>query len=886
MDATRWQQLKTILEKALETAPDARPQYLHAACGDDAELRREVEDLLVFEEPETNLLEKSAFSILTEDAPLKNSKSFIGKQIGRYRIIRELGAGGMGAVFLAERADGSFHQRVALKLIRRGAVSDFVLRRFVTERQILASLDHPNIAHLIDGGTTEDDLPYFVMEYVEGANIIEFAKNRQLSLEERLDLFRQVCAAVAFAHQNLVIHRDLKPSNILVTGDGTPKLLDFGIAKLLKAENTDETATQHFVFTPEYASPEQIRGENLTTATDIYSLGVILYELLTDMRPFPFDGKNLAQMIQTVTCAVPPAPSAINNSKLKIKNVKTRKLNPPSQIPNPKSLKGDLDNIALKALKKEPERRYSSVEKFSEDIRRFLKGLTVAARNDSLRYRAGKFISRNPLVVAALLIAVTALLGGIFIAGYQARIANAERAKAERRFNDVRQLANSFIFEVNEKIEESPIKARALLVERAVEYLDRLATEAEGDESLQAELASAYEKIGDVLNERFSSGTGDTSGALENHQKALRIREKLHSTAPDNLQYNLSLASSYLKIADLSVTTGKTQAALENYQRAVSTIERARQNNPHDTNVRRELALAYGKLGQGILRSGSISESLEYYEKAAAMTAELAAENPSNIKFRHRVGVYKQYSAYALLEMGKETEALNHFAEAFEIERQLWENDRENVEHRRNLSIVEFWLGITFRKLRRFEESRRHHQNALAIQQKIYDFDKLNVGDMNSLADCHLEIGWTLLESGSSNKAIEHFENALALYESVARIDRNNLSAQRQISFTRRKLGDAFLKSKNIAMASQIYETALRESEIVTQKDPQNSEFRHDKALCLIRIAEINARDKTKAASNLNQAVQLLEKLTMESPEHKKRQADLEYARNLLTKLS
>ena len=309
MNPERWQQLKIILEKALETAPDARGQYLLEVCGSDAELRRDVEELLVFEESESNLLEKSAFSILTEDSPAKPRKTLIGAQIGRYRIIDELGAGGMGAVYLAERADGSFHQRVALKLIRRAIVSDFILRRFVNERQILASLDHPNIAHLIDGGTTEDDLPYFVMEYVRGENIIEFAKNRNLSLEERLDLFRKVCAAVSFAHQNLVIHRDLKPSNILVTKDGTPKLLDFGIAKLLKTETDNETATQHFVFTPEYASPEQIRGENLTTATDIYSLGVILYELLTDSRPFAFDGKNLAEVIQTVTRAAPARPS-------------------------------------------------------------------------------------------------------------------------------------------------------------------------------------------------------------------------------------------------------------------------------------------------------------------------------------------------------------------------------------------------------------------------------------------------------------------------------------------------------------------------------------------------------------------------------------------------
>jgi non-specific serine/threonine protein kinase/serine/threonine-protein kinase len=880
MDATRWQQIKTILDKALDATPTARCRYLAEACGADADLRREIEDLLEFEKPETNLLEKSAFSILTEDAPRAAQKSLIGKQIGRYRIIDELGAGGMGAVYLAERADGAFEQRVALKLIRRAVVSDFVLRRFVNERQILASLEHPNIAHLIDGGTTDDDLPFFVMEYVRGENIVEFARSRNLPLADRLELFRKVCAAVSFAHQNLVIHRDLKPSNILVTKDGTPKLLDFGIAKLLKTESGHETATQHFVFTPEYASPEQIRGENLTTATDVYSLGVILYELLSGARPFRLGGKNLAEVIRTVTRAAPTPPSAVQNSKFKIQN--SKQADQKSKPQNPKSLRGDLDNIVLKALKKEPERRYSSVEQFSEDVRRFLKGLPVAARRDTLRYRARKFVSRNPLGVAASLIAAAALIAGIFTAGYQARIANVERAKAERRFNDVRRLANSFIFEINEKIEASPIKARELLVERAVEYLDNLAKEAEGDAGLQAELATAYEKIGEVQNRGFSSGTGNTSGALENHRKALRIREKLFSGAPENLSHSLDLASSYMNIADLSVTVGDTTAALINYQQAVSTIETALRADPRDPDARRRLALAYARLGQGILRSGSISKSLEYYEKATAISKELAREFPSDAKSRRRVSVYKQYTAYALLEMGQEAEAFGHIAEAHEIERQIAESEPENLQNRRYLSTAKLWLGIALRRLGRREESLAQQIKALEIQQNLYEADKSNVADANALADCELELGWTFSENGDQKKAVEHFEKAIALYESVARVDTANLSVLRQIAFTRRHLGDAVFKTKNAAAAAKIYETALAESENVLQKDLPNSEFRHDKAVCLLRVAATDARNKTPAAEKIEQAICILEKLTAESPEHKQRQTDLENARRLL----
>ena len=326
MNAERWQKVKLILEDALEIAPFARSAFLEKSCVDN-EMRREVESLLEFETEDA--LDETAFSHLTDN----HSRSLIGKQIGKYKILSEIGAGGMGAVYLAERADGAFEQKVALKLIRRAVVSDFALRRFVNERQILASLDHPHIAHLVDGGTTDDDLPYFVMEYVEGANIIEYVRCENLTLEAKLDLFREICAAVSFAHQNLVIHRDLKPSNILVTRDGIPKLLDFGIAKLVKTEVSTQTATQHFAFTPEYASPEQIRGEKLTTATDIYSLGVILYELLTEMRPFKFEGKSIAQVIESVTQNESTAPSAISNSNFKLGEQKKSKIqNPKSKI--------------------------------------------------------------------------------------------------------------------------------------------------------------------------------------------------------------------------------------------------------------------------------------------------------------------------------------------------------------------------------------------------------------------------------------------------------------------------------------------------------------------------------------------------------------------------
>lgn len=321
MNAEKWQKVKSILEVAIEIAPAARDSFLEKACGADEDLRREVKALLDFEDAPSGLLDQNAFSAVTGNGD--GARDFLGKQIGSYKITDELGAGGMGLVFLAERADGAFEQKVALKLIKRGMDSDAILRRFVNERQILASLEHPNIAHLVDGGTTDNGSPYFVMEYVEGTPVTDYASRENLDLEDRLNLFRKICAAVSFAHSNLVIHRDLKPSNILVTRDGEVKLLDFGIAKLLKADaNGGDTATQMRVFTPEYASPEQVKGEKLTTATDVYSLGVILYELLTGTRPYKTDSQNIGEIIRAV-CETEPERPSVASAKRKAQSAKS-----------------------------------------------------------------------------------------------------------------------------------------------------------------------------------------------------------------------------------------------------------------------------------------------------------------------------------------------------------------------------------------------------------------------------------------------------------------------------------------------------------------------------------------------------------------------------------
>ena len=414
----RWDQIKEILASALEHSPGERTNFLRQACGQDDGLRAEVESLLANCDGAESLLEEAAANVLA--LPMD---AMVGTQIGAYRIIEKSGQGGMAVVYLAERADKEYRKRVAIKMVRPGVDSDQILRRFRNERQTLATLDHPNIVKLLDGGSTSQGLPYLVMDYVEGVPIDQYCDGHRLSIEERLPLFRTVCKVVHYAHQKLVIHRDLKPSNILITKDGIPRLLDFGIAKLLNPEcfqTTLVTMGDFHPMTPEYASPEQVRGEPITSATDIYSLGVLLYELLTGHRPYHTKRHSRVEIERSVCEEKPERPSTVVG---RIEEPTAAGTRPPitpelvSRARNTKPeelrrrLQGDLDTIVMMALRKEPQRRFASAEEFSKDIERHLTGLPVKARRPTLFYRGGKFLRRHLESIAAATIVLAVMVG-------------------------------------------------------------------------------------------------------------------------------------------------------------------------------------------------------------------------------------------------------------------------------------------------------------------------------------------------------------------------------------------------------------------------------------------------------------------------------------------
>ena len=431
MQSERWQRIEDIFHSALDCAPGQRPAFLDSACGGDTGLRREVESLLALNDS-SGFTNASALEEGISSLERRNQKMTEGRRIGSYRVLREIGRGGMGNVYLAARADDEFQKLVAVKVIRRGLDNDEIIERFRSERQILATLDHPNITRLLDGGTTEDGLPYFVMEYIEGEPIDVYCDRHRLNITERLKLFQGVCAAVRYAHQNLVVHRDIKPGNVLVTKEGVPRLLDFGIAKLLASgANSNQTAATARLLTPEYASPEQVRGEPITIASDVYSLGVLLYVLLTGRRPYRQSMSSPAEIERSICEEEPERPSAaVLRQEAEPDAARQVAEGTPDKLR--RRFEGDLDNIVLKALRKEPHRRYTSVEQFSEDINRHLGNLPVMARPDTRRYRITKFIQRNKAGVAAAALIFLILIAGLAAVSWQAHIARLEQAKAAR----------------------------------------------------------------------------------------------------------------------------------------------------------------------------------------------------------------------------------------------------------------------------------------------------------------------------------------------------------------------------------------------------------------------------------------------------------------------
>ncbi len=775
MNREQWDQVKQLLDQAIALDAAERPSFLDRSCHEDSEIRREIESLLAsHEQAGTGFLKTSAADLEAAMAPATKRE---GHRIGVYQILREIGHGGMGEVYRAVRADGQYTKEVAIKLVRGGCDSRFVQQRFLNERQILATLDHPNIAHLLDGGTTEDGVPYLVMELIEGEPIDTYCDDHKLSITDRLHLFHQACAAVQYAHQRLVIHRDLKPSNILVTRDGVPKLLDFGIAKILDPAEVSAETTLARPMTPEYASPEQIRGEPITTASDVYSLGVVLYQLLTGRSPYRSETASTHELARAICDTDPGKPSTVVSKAYTAYLGEKASQRSAEEISNPREgspaklrrrLSGDLDNIVLTALRKEPQRRYASVEQFAEDIRRHLEGLPVTATKGSWSYRTSKFVTRHKLGMAATALVLLAVAAGVVATVHEARVAAANARRAEKRFNDVRKLANSLMFEIHDSVQDLPgaTDARKLIMQRSLEYLDSLAMESGNDPALLRELAAAYGRIGMLQGTAVNPNLGDTKSAMGSLQKAIQIRESLVRLHPIDSNDQVELAVAYLDYSDFQRSAAGNMALAYDYGRkAVSILDREAASSHADARVLSQAARAYENLGimqvgQGAMGwVGTIAGGIADLQKSLVFTQRAIQSAPSSLKLHAIEAAVNALLGDAQLKLGNREQALVSFRHALDTLEAL-NAQGNNIRVAANVTVVMQKIGDVLLLDGKYREATVSYAKAEQLSRQLAEADPHNELLRQNVVTSTAEHGYGLVQSGRTEEGLKYLRQA------------------------------------------------------------------------------------------------------------------------------
>ena len=819
----REQQVAELVKSALECAPEKRAEFLDESCQGDDGIRAEVDSFLQFQDEASQFIEQGALHVAAETIARDPELPSL-RQIEGYQIISRIGVGGMGEVYLAQET--KLRRKVALKLVRAGMDTAEIVTRFRHEEQILASLNHPNIAQLYGAGVAVGDIPYFEMEYVAGTRIDEYCNAQALSTAARLQLFRKVCAAVHYAHQRLVIHRDLKPSNILVTSDGEPKLLDFGIAKLVEGQDGfTQMQTLPGAMTPDYASPEQIRGEAMTTSSDVYSLGVLLYEILTGRRPYRLKTRSAAEIAHAITDQEPERPSTAiakgaGNSK--------------TQTPNPKLLRDDIDNVVLMALRKEPQRRYASVEQFSEDIRRHLEGRPVIAHKNTIAYRATKFVKRQKLAVAAALLILTTLVAAVILTTRQQR-------RAERRFNDVRQLSNALLFEIAPRIErlEGSTDAREALVRRALEYLDSLGQESADDAQLQGELAAAYEKVGEIQGAPRKPNLSDFSGAIASYEKAQVIRRRWLEKNPADPEARRRLAANLHELSSIRFWTGDIAGSLRDGDISLKLYETLVAEQP--TAIELKLALIESTLEYAsiLFEKQQFAQTYPYLRTALASLEAIRRARPGDREVLHLLGLGHTQFGVSLSWGGKQAEGESEMMKALAIREPL-------VQQHPNDAIVRHGLWLTYLQASSvYEEvnpalSEEFALKALRLVSETVEKDAFNTQARQSLAQSHSKLAASFINAKKPSEAIKHSEKALEILAELERNEPRNITYKRRIGVGYTRLGDARHQLGDLHGALEAFTRSVASFERVYQADSQNTAARRDSAQAYKNIGNIH----------------------------------------------
>ena len=630
------------------------------------------------------------------------------------------------------------------------------------------------------------------MELVEGEWIDRYCDGHGLGARGRLELFAAVCDAVHYAHQNLVLHRDLKPGNILVAADGTPRLLDFGIAKLLDpgvGAGNEVTATELRALTPRYASPEQVAGSTLTTASDVYSLGVLLYELLTGRAPYEIRTRSQEELLRVVCGQEPERPSAVarrHASPGPLAAPPAPSFPPAPADPAaptigaargpdaagpvpPRELEGDLDWIVLQALRKEPERRYASARDLAEDIRRHLGFRPVLARPDTVGYRTGKFVRRHRVATAAAALAFFAITVGLGASVWQWRRAEAAHAEAEQRFEDVRRLAGSLLFELHDAIEVLPgsTSARALIVNRGVEYLDRLAASSV-DPALRAELAAGYLRLGDVQGRRGEASLGDATAAIESYRKAVRLADELVAPAGATVEQRALLARACARLAETLRELGETKEADALLGRAVSLLEAAVAEEPASTSLRSRLAARRFDQGRAHADAGDWSAALEAYGRSAELYQALVVADPGNPQHRRNVALAHKYMGGASTVLGRHEESRRHYEAAVAIDRELLRSSPQDPTAHMDLSYDVAALAKADQSAGLPGPALAGLREALTLRQWVLSADPVNVQARAGVARAHADLAWMLGRSGAWAEAEAEMRRGVAERERLA----------------------------------------------------------------------------------------------------------------------
>ncbi len=807
-----WQRVKSVFDSVSELPADERQAFLEKNCAGDPVLRAEVESLLDSLGAAENFIESPVVPPVAK--PMRG-----GTTIGPYRIVQVLGEGGMGTVYQAVRVDDLYRKLVAIKVIKAGLNSDFAIRKFETERQILAHLDHPNITKLLDGGTTQEGWPYFVMDFIAGTPIDEYCDQKQLPITERLRLFLTVCSAVHCAHQNLIVHRDLKPQNILIAEDGAVRLLDFGIAKLLDGEEgrSVKLASTVLMVTPQYASPEQLNGEPVTTATDVYSLGVLLYQLLTGRTPYQLKNRSSQEIFEKIRGSEPRRPSTVVRcdeegtlpGSLEFSHLTAERLSNLRGVKPDKlarQLSGDLDNILLLALRKEPQRRYASVEQFASDIRRHLENIPVLARPDTLRYRSIKFVKRHTGAVVAGTLFALALMAGIAATSWEAKVARGQRERAEQRFNEVRELANAVLFDLHDAIEPLPgsTAVRQLLITKAQHYLDHLAADPGSDDTLNRERAAAYERIGDVLGLPIKANLGNTKGALDSYERALELERSVLAEHPGDQKARAAIARTLSRVCSVEQSTGSFQNALKHCGETVRIESELAAADPGDAAREAELGSTYQNMAGAWFAVGNWRESEDYRARALAVFEQLHKSFPSNENYEFEL-------ANACLRMANVEEQQHQFQPArLNAERAVAMFGDLSARHpsqvRRKLSTTYALqrLGSVLISLGDLKGAQEAFERSLPIREQLLALDPLDASARVNLSNTLAALGYVELQMGNPKDASLNFERQREIAGKLVAADPLRIEHQYSLSEAMENIGKVSLFFANRSKSADV----------------------------------------------------------------------------------